>query len=345
VAPAGSVARVASLRPVSGTAAELLALLRDWDAADDPAPLMIQTSGSTGRPKRVVLTRDAMRSSATATHERLGGPGRWLLNLPPTYVAGVQVLYRSVVAGTDPLILGDRSLDEVAGAADFVSLVPTQLIRLLRAGEAAVLKSFRAVLIGGGPLDPRVRLDAEGHGIRIVQTYGMSETCGGCVYDGRPLSGVEIRIEEGQVLLRGPMLFSGYDDEPDRTALALRDGWFHTDDLGHVDADGRLRIEGRADDVIISGGVKVPARAVAAALAGAVDAVEVVGVPDEEWGERVVAVVEASAPPSLDALRGLVEPRSWAPRQLVVVGEIPQLGNGKADRLAMRALAVEEWRG
>ncbi len=328
---------------MSGTAAELLALLRDWDAAGDPAPLLIQTSGSTGRPKRVVLSRDAMRASALATQERLGGPGRWVLNLPPTYVAGVQVLYRSVVAGTEPVILGERSLAGVD--ADYVSLVPTQLIRLLRDGETAVLKGFRAVLIGGGPLDPRVRCAAEDQGIRIVQTYGMSETCGGCVYDGLPLDGVEIRIEDGQVLLRGPMLFDGYDGEPDRTAAALKDGWFHTDDLGRLGDDGRLHIEGRGDDVIISGGVKVPARAVATALAVAVDAVEVVGVPDEEWGERVVAIVEAREVPTLADLRDLVEPRSWAPRQLVAVSEIPQLGNGKPDRLAMRALAAKEWRG
>ena len=102
-----SVARVTSLNPVSGSAEEILDLLKEWDAAADPEPLVIATSGSTGQPKRVVLSRDAMRASALATHERLGGPGRWVLNLPPTYVAGVQVLYRSVVAGTEPVLDGD----------------------------------------------------------------------------------------------------------------------------------------------------------------------------------------------------------------------------------------------
>jgi O-succinylbenzoic acid--CoA ligase len=143
------------------------------------------------------------------------------------------------------------------------------------------------------------------------------------------------------------MLFDGYDGEPDRTDRALQGGWFHTDDLGHVDADGHLHIEGRGDDVIISGGVKVPARAVATALTAdeAAVAVEVVGVPDDEWGERVVAIVEARDPIALASLRDLVEPRSWAPRQLVVVSEIPQLTNGKPDRLAMRELALREWHG
>ncbi len=116
------------------------------------------------------------------------------------------------------------------------------------------------MLVGGGPLRPEVRPEAERRGIRVVQTYGMSETCGGCVYDGVPLDGVEVRIDaDDQVLLRGPMLFDGYEGEPERTAAAFRDGWLVTNDLGHWAEDGRLRIDGRADDVIISGGVKVPA--------------------------------------------------------------------------------------
>lgn len=297
---------------------------------------MIQTSGSTGRPKRVVLSRDAMRASALATHERLGGPGQWELNLPPTYVAGVQVLYRTIIAGPD-------------ATRRYISLVPTQLVRILREGWSPEdyerdPAEYDAILIGGGPLNPAVRVEAERRGMRIVQTYGMSETCGGCVYDGVPLDGVEMRIEDGQVLLRGPVLFDGYDGEPQRSMSALAGGWFHTDDLGSIEA-GRLSIDGRADDVVISGGVNVPTRAVATALAAdsAVLAVEVVGVPDEEWGERVVAIVEPYDPITLAALRDLVEPRSWAPRQLVLVREIPQLANGKPDRMAMKELAIAEW--
>lgn len=325
---------MSSLRPVSGTADEIRELLVAWDRAEDPEPLIIETSGSTGRPKRVALSRHAMRASALATHARLGGPGHWELNLPPTYVAGVQVLYRTILAGPD-------------ATRRYISLVPTQLVRALRDElPTHELARYDAVLIGGGPLSPKVRAEAESvDGISIVQTYGMSETCGGCVYDGLPLEGVEMKIEEGQVLLRGAMLFDGYDGDPERTEIALRDGWFHTDDLGSIDENGRLHIEGRVDDVIISGGVKVPARAVAAALAAAqaVLAAEVVGVPDVEWGERVVAVVAAQDPLSLSDLRDLVEPRSWAPRQLVVVDELPTLPNGKPDRMAMKQLALAEW--
>ena len=345
---------VSSLRPVSGSAEEILDLLRAWDAAPDPQPLVIATSGSTGAPKRVVLSREALRASARATHARLGGPGRWVLNLPPTYVAGVQVLFRSVVAGTEPIVHdGDwrRTVDAAGGGRAYASLVPTQLLRLLRAespadrvGGCEALARLDAVLLGGGPLDPRVRAEAEERGVRVVQTYGMSETCGGCVYDGRPLDDVEVRIaDDGEVQLRGPVLFTGYEDEPERTAATMTDGWFRTDDLGELDADGRLRVLGRADDVIISGGVKVPARAVATAVAAhaAVLEVEVVGVPDEEWGELVTAVVEARDQVSLAGVRDLVEPRAWAPRRLVVLPELPRLPNGKPDRLAIRRLAAE----
>ncbi|RNL81177.1 AMP-dependent synthetase [Nocardioides marmorisolisilvae] len=321
---------VSSLRPVSGEAAEIEALLREWDAAPDPGALVIETSGSTGQPKRVMLSRAALRASADATHARLGGPGRWELNLPPTYVAGVQVLFRTIRAGAD----ADRS---------YISLVPTQLVRMRE--EWATLTSYDAVLIGGGPLDAEVRAEAEAAGVPIVQTYGMSETCGGCVYDGVPLDGVEVRIDDaGQVLLRGPVLFDGYQDEPDRTAAAFRDGWLVTNDLGHWAEDGRLRIDGRTDDVIITGGLKVPARVVAGAVAGHpdVEAVEVLGVPDPEWGERVVAFVVSREPLVLEQVRDLVAPRSWAPRQILRLPELPKLPNGKTDRVLLRKLAADD---
>lgn len=325
---------MSSLRPVSGTAEEIRALLTEWEAADDPEPLVIATSGSTGEPKRVVLSRAAMRASADATHERLGGPGTWELNLPPTYVAGVQVLFRTIRAG-------ERATRR------YVSLVPTHLQRAVRSDQrTAELRDYDSVLVGGGPLRPEVRRTAERLGIRVVQTYGMSETCGGCVYDGVPLDGVEVRIDDDQVLLRGPMLFDGYQDDPVRTAAAFRDGWLLTNDLGHWAEDGRLRIDGRADDVIISGGVKVPAQAVADTISRDLlgTPVFVVGVEDDEWGQRVVAVVQVvgqRSAVSLDHLRDLVEPREWAPRRLVLVEDIPLLPNGKPDREAIRKLAAD----
>ena len=334
-----SVAPVSSLRPVSGTAGEILGLLQEWDAATDPRPLAIQTSGSTGSPKRVVLSRAAMRSSALATQERLGGPGQWVLNLPPTYVAGVQVLYRSVVAGTAPLL--DDQYQTLPPGRVYISLVPTQLFRALQdSSDVQDLTRFDAVLVGGGPLSPEVRAEAEGYGIRIVQTYGMSETCGGCVYDGRPLAGVEIRIgDDEEILLRGPMLFDCYEDDPERTAAVMQDGWFRTSDVGRLD-DGRLWVTSRLDDVIITGGVKVPGAAVADRLKThpMIEEAVVLGVPDEEWGERVVAFVVRKKSITLADVRALVDPREWAPRQLVVVEEIPLLPNGKPDRMRLRGL-------
>ncbi len=339
----------ASLYPVRGTAGEVLDLLRAWQAAAEPGPLAIETSGSTGRPKRVVLSRAAMRASAQATLDRLGGPGQWLLNLPATYVAGAQVLFRSVLAGTDPVV---QDADFVSAAATmtgrrrYVSLVPTQLGRMLgSAAEVEALRTFDTVLVGGARLDPALRRAATDAGVTVVATYGMSETCGGCVYDGRPLDGVRVRIgDDGRVRIGGPVLFEGYDGQPALTAEAKQDGWFVTQDLGSLD-DGVLTVLGRVDDVVISGGVNVPAPAVAARLLEhpAVRAVEVVGVPDDEWGQRVVAVLVGEV--ALDAARdwvAAVQPRAWAPRDLVSVEALPLLANGKVDRQALARLAERQ---
>ena len=328
----------AGLRPVSGSAADLLALLRDWEAADDPPPLLVETSGSTGRPKRVVLPRAAMRASADATHARLGGAGQWLLTLPPTYVAGLQVLFRSVRAGTEPA----ADVSELGDGARYVSLVPTQLARRLDDGLAA-LRTFDRVLVGGARLDPALRLRAEQAGVRVVATYGMSETCGGCVYDGRPLDGVRVAVaDDGRVRIGGPVVFAGYEERPELTAQVLRDGWFVTSDLGRLERDGTLHVLGRVDDVVVSGGLNVPAGAVAQRLREhpRVRDAEVVGVADDEWGQRVVAVLVGDL--SLDEARdwvALQHPRAWAPRNVVPVAALPLLPNGKVDRVAVERLA------
>ena len=333
---------------MSGSAEQVLALLRDWDTAEaEPDPLVVSTSGSTGEPKRVLLSRRALRASATATAARLGGHGQWLLDLPPTYVAGLQVLFRSVLAGTTP-VLQDGSLAEAAarmtGDRRYVSVVPTQLHRLLDDPESvAALRTFSAVLVGGASVPGSLRGRAEAARVRVVATYGMSETCGGCVYDGVPLDGVGVAVgNDGRVRIGGPVLFDGYDGRPDLTDAVMRDGWFVTQDLGRLDHDGRLQVLGRVDDVVLSGGVNVPAPAVAERLRdhAAVRSAEVVGVADEEWGQRVVAFVVGDL--SLDEARdwvAAVHPRSWAPRELHVVERIPLLGNGKVDRVRLQELA------
>jgi o-succinylbenzoate---CoA ligase len=324
---------------VRGSPAEVLALLRAWDRADDPDPLLVETSGSTGRPKRVVLSRSAMRASADATHARLGGPGQWLLGLPPTYVAGLQVLFRSVRAGTQPV----EEASAMTGERRYLAVVPTQLTRMLASSPDDV-RGFDAVLVGGARLDPRLRARAEDEGVHVVATYGMSETCGGCVYDGVPLDGVRVAVgDEGRVRIGGAVLFEGYDGAPDLTAAAKVDGWFVTQDLGRTGDDGRLEVLGRVDDVVVSGGVNVPAPAVAVRLREhpRVREAEVVGVPDEEWGQQVVAVVAGEV--GLAELRDWVgerHPRAWAPRRVVPVEALPLLANGKVDRLAVERLAA-----
>jgi O-succinylbenzoic acid--CoA ligase len=323
--------------------------LREWLAADAPQPLLIETSGSSGRPKRVVLSRDAVLASVRASAARLGAEGRWLLALPASYVAGVQVVVRSLVAGHDPVEVTDGFAAAVRraradGVADlFTSLVPTQLHRLLDdRAERAALASLHTVLLGGGPIDPALRRRAEAAGIRVVATYGASETAGGCVYDGVPLDGVAVALDaSSRIRLGGPTVFDGYDGDPALTAETLVDGWYVTADAGRLDEDGRLVVLGRLDDVVVSGGVNVPLPAVAARLREHPDVewVEVLGAEDPEWGQRVVAYVVGSLElgPARDWV-GETHPRSWAPRQVVRLDAMPLLANGKVDRVALRAL-------
>jgi O-succinylbenzoic acid--CoA ligase len=337
---------VSFLRP-AGPTPEVVAALSEWLAADgEPDPLVVETSGSTGRPKQVVLSRRAVLASARASERRLGTSGRWLLALPASYVAGVNVVCRSLVAGHDPVLLEDHDsfAAAVRAGAALTSLVPTQLHRLLDdPGAVAALRSLDAVLLGGGPIDPALRARAEAEGVRLVATYGSAETAGGCVYDGYALDGVALALgADGRIRVSGPVLFDGYDGDPELTREVLVDGWFLTSDAGTLDDDGRLRVLGRIDDVVVSGGVNVPTPAVAARLREhpGVREAEVLGVPDEEWGHRVVAYVVGDL--ALAEARDWVSerhPRSWAPREVVVLDRLPLLANGKVDRVALRSRA------
>jgi O-succinylbenzoic acid--CoA ligase len=295
----------------------------------------------------VVLSRDAVLASVEASASRLGASGRWVLSLPSAYVAGVQVIVRSLVAGHAPLVVDGLDIASAVGAHDdetptFLSLVPTQLHRLVGDPvQAAAVASCHTVLLGGGAIDPALRRQAEDLGINIVATYGASETAGGCVYDGVPLDGVEVAIAtDSRVLLAGPMLFTRYDGDPQLTRRTLLDGWFLTSDTGRLDEHGRLEITGRMDDVVISGGVNIPLAAVAARLREhiLVDQVELFGAPDPEWGQKLVAVIVGAG--TEEGLRDWVSdvhPRSWAPREVVWVDALPLLPNGKVDRAALKA--------
>ncbi|MFT7710762.1 AMP-binding protein [Clavibacter tessellarius] len=350
-------------------------------AVGDPPPveverrvaLVVETSGTTSRPKRVALSSDALLASAAASQTALGTPGQWILALPTHYIAGLQVLVRSIAAGTAPAVLAPGSFDPRAFAdlaasldarfARYTSLVPTQLHRLVEAAEGGAagddarrvrdaVRRLDAILVGGQATPPHLVDRAAALGWRVVRTYGSSETAGGCVYDGVPVATAEVAVVDGQVELAGPMLAEGYLGDPGATDAAFgeHDGrcWYRTGDGGDL-VDGVLRITGRLDDVVISGGEKLRLAAVEEAVRSlaAWDARlgEAVAVPGEHagWGQRPVVFVPGAVDPQLaERVR-----RELAARLGRVAGstavrgipEMPTLPSGKPDRRALRALA------
>jgi o-succinylbenzoate---CoA ligase len=312
------------------------------EPAEAGVAAVVATSGTSDAPKVVELGADAIRWSALATSAALGaGPGdRWLCCVPTHGVAGLAVLARAWRTGL-PVEVHDRfdpaAVAEAAGRATLVSLVPAMLRRLLAAGDEPA--RFRRVLLGGGPIPAGLAAEAARRGVHLVRTYGLTETFGGMVHDGHPLDGAEVAADgpEGEILVRGPMLFRRYRGDPERTAAALRDGWLRTGDLGRLGPDGRLTVLGRVDDLVISGGVNVHPDEVEAVLAThpAVAEVAVAGRPDPEWGQRVTAFVvprDPASPPALAELRAFARERlavAKAPRELVLVAALPRGPSGK----------------
>ncbi|MQA63507.1 MAG: AMP-binding protein [Actinophytocola sp.] len=351
--------------PVSHDTASLAGNVHSGEPVEPDTALIVLTSGSTGAPKGVLLSARALTASAKATHVRLGGPGHWLLATPAHYIGGLQVLIRSLLAGTTPGVMDLTAGFRPAGFAEaadpvlresgprYTALVPTQLARLLDAGGAALaaVRAFDAVLIGGAALPTELRERAADDGVAVISAYGMSETAGGCVYDGVPLDGVHISTDgetPGRIKIAGDVLANGYRSAPEATAAAFADGWFHTSDLGRV-GGGRLEVIGRADDVINTGGVKVAAAAVERTLRRhpGVHDVAVVGLPDAEWGEVIAAAVVATDPahpPAACDLAGHVRSQDGAPaapKEVRVVDALPLVGPGKVDRSAVRRLLEE----
>ena len=331
--------------------AQSLAMLRiEEQVAEPDAAAVVSTSGSTGRPKGVVLSRAAIQASASLTHTRLGGAGDWALALPAHYVAGLMVLARTIVAGTraHPVRADLADLPVVLPALTgrrYLALVPTQLIRALAQPEiTAALAGFDAVLVGGAALDADARGQAEDQGINVVETYGMSEACGGCVYDGLPLDGVSIDLEPdtGRILITSPTIFSGYRLRPDLTSEALHDNTLRTPDRGRWSADRRLEVFGRLDSAVITGGFVVDLDEVERTarrwplLDGA--SLAVIAIPDAERGMMIIAVTNGSG--SLAELRDFLAselPAYAAPRQLVHLNALPRTAGGKIDRIRLVA--------
>lgn len=334
-------------------------------AVGERIALVIQTSGTTARPKRVALSESALRASAEATEAALGGPGQWLLCLSPAFVAGSQQLVRSILAGAEPIAGPLRGFDAPAFAASlegltaqrrYTALVPAQLARLVDAGEESpglqeAVASVDAILVGGQALPVPLADRARALGYRIVRTYGSSETATGCVYDGRPVGETRLRIVDGVLEISGPTLAEGYLGDADATAAAFHvdDGvrWYRTGDRAEWAADGTVRVLGRADNVLISGGVKVPldrVEGVVRELHG-FEAAVVVRATSVEWGEVPVVVVAGRPAVSarLDEVRkrvGGVLGAAARPAAVVALPELPLLATGKPDRRAIEQLVA-----
>ncbi|TLP98501.1 hypothetical protein FEF26_04920 [Nesterenkonia salmonea] len=371
------------------------------EAAGTGAAVVVRTSGSTGTPKQTLLSWDALDASAQMTAQVLGGHGQWLLALHPSYVAGLAVLSRSLVAGTEPVALLENTTDperfgkaaeQLTADRRLVSLVPTQLQRLLTDPPRRLLEALRrfdAILLGGASTSADLFDRARSLGLNVIRTYGMAETCGGCVYDGYPLPGVTVEMgTHGRVLLSGPMVALGYHEAPELTAekfewapdarspqatpIRIGEGHhqgrgrrFRTDDLGQLTTERaaevesiatvtgaghsaqivpRLTITGRADSVIITGGVKVSAEEVRCAIEShpAVREAFVAGIEDAEWGQKVVAAVVLSTASregnTFDEFEVLLRDRLGAaavPKHYELLGALPLLPNGKPDRQSL----------
>lgn len=369
--------RDALARALDGGPALGFGMLADApDRVPDGTAVVIATSGSSGVPKRVALSGEALRASAEATAARIGG-GRWLLALPAGYVAGLQVIVRSLLAGTHPVALSGRfspvsfadstlaMLRPAAGAAAtipelYTSLVPAQLSTLLEASDhgpvLAALRAYRAILVGGQALPEPLRDRAAELGVRLVRTYGSTETSGGCIYDGIPLDTVGVRTVDGELRIAGPMLADGYLGDEHLTARNFSHDehgirWYRTGDLGLVE-EGVVRVHGRADNVIVSGGINISLDRVerlvrrVPGLTGAV----VVGVPDERWGEASVIVaargeaLRRSEAEQLAHARDVVAAelgKPARPARLILVDELDVLSSGKPDREAIRRAVAD----
>lgn len=315
--------------------------------ADDVA-LVVATSGSTGTPKGALLTPTNLIASADATHQALGGPGQWLLAMPAAFIAGIQVLVRSMVAGVEPAFVDlthgfhvdefAARTAEIAATGDrcYTALTPLQLDKAMSTLTGIdALRSFDAVLVGGAATNPALLDSAAKLRINVVTTYGSSETSGGCVYDGVPIAGANVRIRDGRIWLGGPMVARGYRNQPEHPDF-VEPGWFRTSDAGQL-VDGHLTVEGRVDNVIDSGGLKLQPEVLERFLLGVPGVADacVVGVPDERFGQRICAAFagEAQVPDVMDALQDL--PRWQVPKELKRVEALPLLGPGKVDRAAV----------
>ncbi|MEN9687676.1 MAG: hypothetical protein RL381_688 [Actinomycetota bacterium] len=310
--------------------------------------LVISTTGSSGVAKEVALSSSALLASARASLAFLGAQygNSWSLLLPLTHIAGINVLVRALELGTEVIDL--RNFQGDYPRANFTAIVPTQLFKALN-GDSRLLKHLvdaDAVLVGGASLSTDLLLAAEKADINIVQTYGMTETCGGCVYDGVPLAGIEVRVTpEGRIAIKGSVIAETYLRAQTLWETVYQDGWFVASDRGRFE-NGKLIVEGRTDDVIISGGENLSLSAIESALHKHFPhkSFAAFAIPDSRWGDALhIAISGDGFPAENDLIQYLTEQFGEAckPKGFLYLPELPLMGIGKVDRKKLIELHME----
>jgi len=313
----------------------------DVKEVDKNIALVISTSGSTAESKLVAISDVALIASTNASHKYLGAvPGdSWSLLLPTTHIAGLNVLIRATALGSR--VIDNRNAINYVDA-DFISIVPTQLYKALT-NDAKLLEHLtaaEAVLVGGGPVSDKLKKEAANKHVKIVTTYGMTEMSGGCVYNQKPLDGVELKLtSEGLIKLTGPMIASGYLSEKGELTSVGTDGWFESTDIGEVSA-GFLKVNGRSDEVIISGGENISLILVEEKIRELIPNQEIIAfaLPDEVWGEKLC--LGSTSNLSIEEIKKSIG-SLLSPKEVFLFEQIPTTSIGKPDRRAAKNLALK----
>ena len=313
----------------------------DVKEVDKNIALVISTSGSTAESKLVAISDAALIASTNASHKYLGAvPGdSWSLLLPTTHIAGLNVLIRATALGSR--VIDNRNATNYVDA-DFISIVPTQLYKALTSDAKLLehLTEAEAVLVGGGPVSDKLKKEAANKHVKIVTTYGMTEMSGGCVYNQKPLDGVEVKLTgDGLIKLTGPMIASGYISEKGELTSVGTDGWFESTDIGELSA-GFLKVNGRADEVIISGGENISLILVEEKIRELIPNQEIIAfaLPDEVWGEKLC--LGSTSNLSIEEIKKNIG-SLLSPKEVFLFEQIPTTAIGKPDRRAAKNLAIK----
>ena len=308
---------------------------------DKNIALVVNTSGSTAESKSVAISDAALIASTNASHKYLGAvPGdSWSLLLPTTHIAGLNVLIRATALGSR--VIDNRNTINYVDA-DFISIVPTQLHKALTSDAKLLehLTAAEAVLVGGGPVSDKLKKEAANKHVKIVTTYGMTEMSGGCVYNQKPLDGVEVKItSEGLIKLTGPMIASGYLSQGGQLTSVGSDDWFESSDVGEL-SNGFLKVNGRSDEVIISGGENISLTLVEEKIRGLLPNLEVIAfaLPDEVWGEKLC--IGSTSKLSIEEIKKSIG-SLLSPKEVFLFEQIPTTSIGKPDRRAAKNLALK----